>query len=454
MVSSDGSGLAELAIPNDPAAGADSGFSTHSVSPDSRWLAYSPRPPRDSSDAPPGQTIYFKDLFLSDATRPVADFSRVQSLDLSPGGKQIIVSGTLDPAAPPGSVTGEYFLVDVETGSVRDFPALRSALSANWSPAGDRILGVFPATGGGSRLAFFSLEGAELVSVNAPFGHLAWSPDGTRLAVGAPGGTAGVYIIAMDGSIHHISSVHPHQSSGMTWSPDANRIALTLNGWEPSIGILDVTTTELRPLGPGESPAWSPDGNHIAYVDAGWLRLIDAHTGAVSPLVSPAQPLVSSPRWLADDAGVVFHYAPRFLRSISTANPDGSNEQHIAYGDGPAWSPDGRLIAFLGRMVSFGLSGFEEVYVMNRDGTDPRKLAVIHWTDALICPTRPPGLSWSEDGTRVLYYDQSRNGVFAVPATGEGAPELVSADCPPPASPTPATDVIPSPTGDAIIIVR
>src|SRR5438093_1692465 len=65
MVAPDGSGLAALALPDDPAAGAGSGFSTHSVSPDGRWLAYSPGPPRNTPDTPPGQTVYLKDLLGS-----------------------------------------------------------------------------------------------------------------------------------------------------------------------------------------------------------------------------------------------------------------------------------------------------------------------------------------------------------------------------------------------------
>jgi Tol biopolymer transport system component len=452
MVASDGSGLAALALPDDPAAGAHFGFTAHSVSLDGRWLAYSPRPPRNSPDTPPGQTVYLKDLFGSQPARAVAQFSRIWPLDVSPGGKKMIVNGTFNPATEPGTVTREHYLVDVDTGSAQELPTFSSVHTVDWSPTGEHIaalsdsgLGTGPRT-----LKFFAADGTELLSLEMPIGHIAWSRDGTRLALAADTGT---YIIDLSGAVHHVSDVSTSQwLGGISWSPDGNRIALTYYDQQTKIGVLDVATGQLSPLAAGESPSWSRNGTQITYTDEGRLRRVDTQTGEVSQLVSAAQPLVAGPHWIADDAGVVFRYAPQFLRSIRTANPDGTNEQHIAYGDGPAWSPDGRQIAFVGRSVSFGFSGYTEIYVMNVDGSSAHKVATVSWTDALTCPAVPSVLAWSEDGARVLYYDQSGS-LFSVPATGDGPSELVSAGCPS-VIPTPPPDVIPSPAGDRIIIVR
>ena len=50
-------------------------------------------------------------------------------------------------------------------------------------------------------------------------------------------------------------------------------------------------------------------------------------------------------------------------------NPDGSGQRRLTRntaGDTPAWSPDGRRIAFAGGTFA---SGNVEVYVMNADGS-------------------------------------------------------------------------------------
>ena len=58
-------------------------------------------------------------------------------------------------------------------------------------------------------------------------------------------------------------------------------------------------------------------------------------------------------------------------RDIYVMNPDGTGQinltNNVAFDGGPAWSPDGTMIAF--QTTRDGLGG--DVYVMNADGTCP-----------------------------------------------------------------------------------
>jgi hypothetical protein len=82
-------------------------------------------------------------------------------------------------------------------------------------------------------------------------------------------------------------------------------------------------------------------------------------------------------------------------RAIFTIDADGSNLTTVfdvpgAYDSAPAWSPDGRQIAFESNQ-----DGDMEVYVMNADGTNGRQL-----TDNTI---HDEGPAWSPDGKRMAF---------------------------------------------------
>ena len=69
-------------------------------------------------------------------------------------------------------------------------------------------------------------------------------------------------------------------------------------------------------------------------------------------------------------------------------NADGSGLRQLTRNAGrhrPAWSPDGRKIAF----ISWRDGGAAEIYVMNADGTDQRRLTRTHGDEATISPGRP-----------------------------------------------------------------
>ena len=69
-------------------------------------------------------------------------------------------------------------------------------------------------------------------------------------------------------------------------------------------------------------------------------------------------------------------------------NADGSFRLRLARnGRTPAWSPDGRTIAFF--------SG-SKIYLMNADGSEHRPLTNLQ-------PGRMPNLAWSPDGRKLAF---------------------------------------------------
>jgi Tol biopolymer transport system component len=174
-----------------------------------------------------------------------------------------------------------------------------------------------------------------------------------------------------------------------------------------------VTTHDLTWPGVGSSDiTWSPDGREIAFsrgathidiyaakVDGSGERRL-TH-GPARMKGAGGKPIHNSaPAWSPDGKKIAFtrigdQGIPTPESGLYVMNADGSGQRRLARNNlwGALWSPDGRKLAFVGNS-----SGRLGVYVVNADGSSLRRLARASWV----------GFSWSPDGRRIAFVKRVR----------------------------------------------
>lgn len=186
-----------------------------------------------------------------------------------------------------------------------------------------------------------------------------------------------LFVINADGSELVRLTDDSDAESSPAWSPDATKVVFAVHHGLRELYLLDLVTGERRRLTDtpriNESfPAWHPEGEIIAYSAQhfGRRRRVAASVSVGSPETSSIQ--------LIDPAG-------NFLGRITDATA-----QNIA----PAFSPDGKTIAF----VSNRDEGRFEIYVMNADGTEVKRL--VNNSDAHSSSMAPV---WLHNGAQLTY---------------------------------------------------
>jgi Tol biopolymer transport system component len=249
------------------------------------------------------------------------------------------------------------------------------------------------------------------------YGYPIWSPDGRtigfnhrpleRLYLDSLSGLyvyqfndslGGFWLINSDGS--NMRRVLPEYLGGARWSPDGRWIAYESNGqvWKVRVegDSLDPSSAVQATNDPNgaRTPDWSPDGNRLVYVVAGGARAglwISTSDGIGTRRVGASG--WTHPDW--HPWGHKFLFTGQVGPAYGLGECDTLGLQTVALGlqgDYAEWSPTGQSIAFLLRQAASNL--YYNLCTADSIGQSVRQLT----TDGA-----GSGLSWSPDGTELVY---------------------------------------------------
>ena len=344
----------------------------------------------------------------------------------------IVLAGLL---VAPAVAIGDHILELIYTKSTKgdvETPA--------WSPDG-RKLAFVSRRDGNSEIYVMNADGSEQENLSrqpASDSHPSWSRDGRKLAfVSRRDGNAEIYVMNADGSGLRNVTRTPRDDLGPAWSPDGRAIAFVqkkcwpnprvnrcATSYETYLYVVNADGSGLRRLTTQLAHvfnlSWSADGKTIRY--GGYLVNADGSRRRKPPRNVPLAGAWSPDGQRIASVSVAHSFAdarnPTKL-GLWVVNADGSDARRVApkaTSGEPAWSPDGRRIAFRrydGQLGS-GFPGNSDLYVVNADGSGLRRLtrhaANVRW------------FAWSPDG-RTIAFLRNRE-VYVVNADGTGERRL------------------------------
>jgi Tol biopolymer transport system component len=330
--------------------------------------AIGPQRATSPSFAPDGKRIAFERL---DARGERS----VWTMDVDGTNVRTLAVGESPAWSPTGDLIAFTGQVKDDDGSVRDHPLFlmrpdgsgRRAVTNHgldedpaWSPDGTQI--AMAASGGRplvDGLVVMNRDGSgmRLISDLLYAEQASWSPDGHTVAFGAQGS---LYTVAVEGSARPVPVLSPREDYAATWSPDATLLAVDRYDavrWDAvrdfsGLPLLDRSGTLVRLL---DAPlygrvSWSPDGDRIVGANSGGIAVVDIETGESEQIIHRGDddPGTFEPAWSRDGHTIAYVVDPGdeggslALYNLRTRR---HHELRIA-GERPAWSPDGKRLAF------------------------------------------------------------------------------------------------------------
>ncbi|HZD68527.1 MAG TPA: S9 family peptidase [Actinomycetes bacterium] len=269
----------------------------------------------------------------------------------------------------------------------------------------------------------------------------ALSPDGhltavalTRLDLHADAYRSEIWVVPTDGSAAPRRFTGGPRDQRPRFSPDGRWLAFLRagerDGARPQLHVMPVDGGEPRhvcehPLGV-ETLAWSPDSTRIAYV----ARVPEPGRYGTDEEVPPSKEpprRITTLKFRLDNTGfTVDRRQHLFVVDALAEEPQPVRLTHGDFDHGdPAWSPDGRLLAFVSaRHADRDFDELSDVFVAPAEGGD-----AVQVTRTTVPASRP---AFSPDGGTIWFAaaqteEAGRNaGLWSVPADGSAPPRRLT----------------------------
>jgi TolB protein len=209
--------------------------------------------------------------------------------------------------------------------------------------------------------------------------RLSWSPDGKQIAYSRPASHCGPRRPSCEDSLYiaNTSTGRPRRltycaspacfDTMPAWAPDGARIVFVRNGSLFMVNANGSGLKKLPELGGATGPSWSPDGMSIAFQSHDQLYSIHPDGSALRPLTQLSR--AAPPIWSPDGRHIAFitteGHPGGGNGEVWVMNSNGSHLKRVYRArtplgeptNGPAWSPDGKYIAFeVHQAIPYGLT--------------------------------------------------------------------------------------------------
>jgi Tol biopolymer transport system component len=143
----------------------------------------------------------------------------------------------------------------------------------DWSPTGDRLLLVNDTPEIGSSVYVLDSQGGELTEVYHGGRTADWSPDGEEIVV-AVDSTQVILIVGPDQEPRAVAQLTGEFPIDVAWSPDGTHVAVAATlvrqrGFATSLHVIALATGAVTTVVEGDEwlmwPNWSPDGNRLLF---------------------------------------------------------------------------------------------------------------------------------------------------------------------------------------------
>jgi Tol biopolymer transport system component len=285
-----------------------------------------------------------------------------------------------------------------------------------------------------SRIYSIGVDGRRRRNIGGAVGaDASLSPDGTKIAYWDGGG---LWVMNADGSSQRkVMSPGPQEGStgpplifdgGVAWSPDGTKLAV-------SGVVVDLDGAVVGRT--GHDPAWSPDGKWIVsvfderdydgskYEGPDWQIVVSSLDGTASRELTKSIPIPdyacwANPSWSPDGtriaASLLICHAAEDVWLRSYLFPVGTGPRRVLAGASPpVWSPDGTKLAFLRQHVhADGYVDGSALNVARGDGSQARVLSAADPWGA------PP--VWASKGGRLAYASERTGQIETIAVDGRG----------------------------------